>query len=249
MKYLIDDTTLSDIGDAIREKTGTSELIYPDEMGDKILSVGTIAKLLELRGMSAEGLFKSTFREIESFNELHLDGISGIHNTKTMFGQCKAMKHAPFFDTSKVTNAYQMFIQCDALETVPEYDLRAVDGNGIGGFIGSCPNIKEIWIRNICVTISVGSGTSYGHLLTVESLIHLIAELRNMGSLLTLTMGSINLEKLANVYVKTVEVTDEMRAEDDLIDEKVPFVVCESTDEGATLITDYALLLKQWQIK
>jgi hypothetical protein len=48
------------------------------------------------------------------------------------------------------------------------------------------------------------------------------------------------------VYVKTVEITDEMRAEDDLIDKKHPFEVCESTDEGAMLIKTYASSVKGW---
>lgn len=103
------------------------------------------------------------------------------------------------------------------------------------------------YLRNIKTNLQVGSGTSYGHLLTLDSLTHLIYELRDTGSLKTLTVGSANLEKLANVYVKTVDITDEMRAEDDLIDEKLPFVVCESTDEGAMLIIDYAVF-KNWDI-
>jgi hypothetical protein len=95
----------------------------------------------------------------------------------------------------------------------------------------------------------VGSGTSYGHLLTVDSLTHLIYELIKQSSSRTLTVGTANLAKLAGVYVKAIDITDEMRAEDDLIDEKKPFVVCESTDDGAMLITDYASTIKNWTIK
>ena len=64
----------------------------------------------------------------------------------------------------------------------------------------------------------------------------------------TLTVGFVNLEKLENIYVRTIAITDEMRAEDDLIDEKLPFEVCDSTDEGAVLISDY-IREKNWQLK
>ena len=110
-----------------------------------------------------------------------------------------------------------------------------------------CRKLTDVRLRNIKTNLQVGSGTSYGHLLTVDSLTHLIYELRETGSTKTLTVGSANLEKLADVYVKLVDITDEMRAEDDLIDEKLPFVVCESTDEGAILITDY-VSSKNWKI-
>jgi hypothetical protein len=63
---------------------------------------------------------------------------------------------------------------------------------------------------------------------------------------------------LETVYVKSIAITDAVRERfeimegvvienDDLIDEKLPFVVCEPTDEGATLITEY-VLLKNWQV-
>ena len=139
-----------------------------------------------------------------------------------------------------------MFNGCSSLTTVPEFDTSRV--TSMTGMFNGCSSLSGCWIRNIKAALQVGSSDSYGHLLTVDSLIHLIKELRDTGSSKTLTVGSINLNKLANIYVKTVDVTDEMRAEDDLIDEKLPFVVCESTDEGATLITEY-VILKNWQVK
>lgn len=106
--------------------------------------------------------------------------------------------------------------------------------------------LTEIWIRNIKASLPIGSNY-YTNTLTIESIIHIIYELRDTGSVKTLTVGSNILSRLADVYVKTIDVTDEMRAEDDLVDEKMPFVVCESTDEGATLITEY-VLFKNWKI-
>ncbi len=95
--------------------------------------------------------------------------------------------------------------------------------------------------KNIKVNLQVGSGTSWGHLLTVDSLVHLCQELVNVGSSRTLTVGSANLEKLASVYVKlTVPEAEDTTG-------KLPCVVCESTDEGAMLIEDY-IALKHWQL-
>lgn len=168
-----------------------------------------------------------------------------VTNFSYMFTNSKQMVECPLFDTRKGVTFNSIFANCVVLKRANGYDLRntvsAID------MFDRCAALTEIWIRNIKCNLQVGSGTTYGHLLTVESLIHLIYELRDTGSMLTLTVGSANLEKLANVYVRQIEITDEMRAEDDLVDEKSPFEVCESTDEGATLITEYAIF-KNWQI-
>lgn len=111
-----------------------------------------------------------------------------------------------------------------------------------------CKALEYLMIKNLKANLQLGSGTSYGHLLTVDCLINACYELRNVGSTRTLTVGSANLAKLASVYVRLVEITDEMRAEDNLIGEKLPFERCESTDEGAMLISDY-VLLKNWQLR
>ena len=168
-----------------------------------------------------------------------------VTNMSKMFYRCSKLTTVPLFDTSSVTNMSTMFNGCSSLTTVPSFDARSVTKMS-NIFIG-CSNLTECWLRNIKTDLKVGSDTTYGHLLTLESLEHLIQELRNTGSSRTLTVGSANLTKLANVYVKTIDITDEMRAEDDLIDEKLPFVVCESTDEGAMLIMNYALE-KKWTI-
>lgn len=213
----------------------------------------------------------SMLQTCSTLTEVPLFDTSNVTDMGAMFSGCTNITSVPLFNTSKVTVMAQMFSTCYALTTIPLLDtsnvtsmnylfqsckalttVPALDARNVGYFnttFSGCANIKDIGIRNIKATLQVSNGTSYGHLLTVDSLVHLIYELRKQYYSQTLTVGTANLEKLANVYVKTITITDEMRAEDDLIDEKYPFVVCESTDEGAMLITDYATTVKNWTIK
>ena len=171
---------------------------------------------------------------------------SNATSMMSMFANCQQITTVPLLDTRKATSMYYMFNQCFALTTVPALDMRNVTNFSDAFYL--CRAVTDIRIRNIKANLLV-AGSSYGLLLTVDSLIHLIYELRRQSSTRTLTIGSTNLEKLANVYVKAIDITDDMRAEDDLIDEKYPFVVCDSTDEGAMLITTYASTIKNWTIK
>lgn len=162
-----------------------------------------------------------------------------------MFNSCIVLKTVPLLDFSAVKNMSGVFNSCLELKVIPALDIRNLAS--CAGPFNNCRAVTEMWVRNIKCDLQVGSGTSWGHLLTVDSLTHLIYECRDTGSNKTLTIGSANMEKLANTYVKTIDITDEMRAEDDLIDEKLPFVVCDSTDEGAMLITSY-VRLKNWTL-
>lgn len=187
------------------------------------------------------------FNSCDSLRAVTLFDTSRVTDMRAMFYNCIMLHEIPSFDTSRVTNMGSMFCNCGSLHTVPSFDIRSVIATG--NMFYKCTRLSKCWIKNIGISLTVGSNSNitYGHLLTVDSLTHLIYELRDTGSSKTLTVGSANLEKLASVYVKTVEITDEMRAEDDLIDEKLPFVVCESTDEGAILITDY-VGFKNWSL-
>ena len=164
-----------------------------------------------------------------------------------MFYGCTGLTTIPQLDTSNVTSFDMIFNGCNNLTDVPEMDLQKC--TYVSNPLTGCNKLTNCRFRNIRANLIVGSGTRWGHLLTVDSLVYMINELHNVGAARTLTVGSANLEKLASVYVKLIDITDEMRVEDEYVDVKLPCVVCESTDEGAMLITEYASTLKQWTIK
>ena len=192
------------------------------------------------------------FHNCTKLTSVPLFDTSNVTNMSSVFIGCSSLTNVPLFDTSKVTDMKGAFYSCEVLTEIPALDMRNV--TDFSEAFWSCDAVTDIRIRNIKANLTVGSGTltnstSYGQLLTVDSLVHLIYELRKQSYSRTLTVGTTNLAKLADVYVKAVEITDEMRAEDDLIDEKYPFVRCDSTDEGAMLITTYASTIKNWAVR
>ncbi len=230
--------------------------------------VDKIQRWIELQGNTAQNLFRNFTGT--SVDEL-MDGVdtSNVTGFNYMFRDCKQITTVPFFDTSnsihfnsmfegcsalitiplfngkKVTSYSCMFMDCSSLTTVPALDTRA--SINLASTFSGCKALTECWLRNIKTNLQVGNGTSYGHLLTVESLLSLCKECRKTTSSLKLTIGTANLTKLEGIYVKFIDITDEMRAEDDLIDEKYPFVQCESTDEGAMTMQDY-MATKKWSL-
>ena len=207
----------------------------------------TSVPLFDTRNVTDMGYM---FYSCTALTSVPLFDTRNVTNTGSMFGNCPQLTSVPLFDTSKVSNIGGMFSGCKALTTVPQFDIKTAIN--MSAMFSNCKALTEIWIKNIKVNLQVGYGdgsssSHYGHLLTVDSLVHLCYELCDTGSVKTLTVGTANRAKLADVYVRSIEITDEMRAEDDLIDEKLPFERCESTDEGATLISDY-VTLKNWKL-
>lgn len=101
-----------------------------------------------------------------------------------------------------------------------------------------CKKLTNLDLRNIKLNLQIGSGTSWGHLLTVDSLVNTIKELVTQTSYKTLTMGPTNLGKIANLYCKITDDTDP----------KKTMELCESTEEGAMTLKQYAQL-KKWNIQ
>jgi hypothetical protein len=153
-----------------------------------------------------------------------------------MFYNCGSLTTVPELDTSNGTAFASMFNICKKLTTVPELDVS--NGTSFDNMFRQCKELTNLYLYNIKNTIQIGSGASWGHLLTVESLVHTIKELCTATSSQTLTIGSANLEKIAGLYCRITDATHE----------KKTMELCESTDEGAMTLSDYASE-KNWLIQ
>lgn len=203
---------------------------------------------VELINTSKVEDFGSLFAGQELLTSVPSLDTSSVKYAYCMFQDCKALRTPLNPDLRNATNISSIFRDCHNVPSI-EVDIRNVTNHYYTGYaFANCYAVTKLRVKNAIVPFQIGSGNTYGHLVDVDSLLYTIYHLRTAGTIRTLTMGSVNLDKLANVYVRTIDITDAMRAEDEFIDKKLPFEVCESTDEGAMLITDY-VAVKNWALK
>lgn len=195
---------------------------------------------------------QNMFNQCDRLTALDLSNFNTekVTNMSNMFNYCSTLQSLDIsnFKTNKVTNMSSMFRNCKKLTKISNIDLYSVTNNG--SMFDSCAALEDLKVYNVRRSLTIGSGTSYGTKLTLESLINTLKELWDYSSgttTYTLTMSTASKELISDVYVKLVDVTDEMLAADPYADQKMPCVVCESTDDGAMLITDYATA-KNWTI-
>lgn len=194
---------------------------------------------------SMERMFVSA-ANLEKFDkEFNTDNVT---NFNSMFDACYNIKTIKL-NTPKATDVGSIANACLNLETLELSDL--INVTNASNFIANCQSLVNLKLKNIKISLTIGGtyySRIYGHLLSKESLINVIKELWDYSSgttAYTLTMSDVNTAKLTNVYVKLITPTEEQIAQDPNLPYKMPCEVCESTDEGAMLIRDYATL-KGW---
>ena len=108
----------------------------------------------------------------------------------------------------------------------------------------NCAKLTNLTLYNIKTNLQIGSKTSYGTLLTQESLINTCKECVKQSSARTLTVSTTSKTILNSVYVKFIDPSVTTIA----VGEKGDVEVCESTDSGAMTIAAY-MTLKSWALK
>lgn len=195
--------------------------------------------------------FDSMFKGCSALASIpELDTSSGT-DFSNMFEKCTKLKIVPPLNTSKgVSGLETMFSECYELETILGIDLSAVSsGYRTSDMFYKCRKLQNLTLTNIKCNITIGSGDGsnysnhYGYLLTLDSLINTCKECIKMSSTCKLTIGSANLEKIANVYVRFVDRTQTEIA----VGEKGDVVVCEADNNDAMTITEY-MALKNWTL-
>lgn len=187
-----------------------------------------------------------------SFPAKFLNGELDMTSATTMFEVFRELPRVVTIrvkNTGKVTDWTAAFEHNYAVKSIGELDMRSA--TKATGWLMGCKNLKTLTLKNVKISLNLAEVSSqwwgHGESYTKESLIQNISELIDMGEIRTLTIRDININKISDVYVKLIEVTDAMRAEDEFIDAKYPFEECASTDAGAMNILDY-VLLKNWAL-
>lgn len=174
-----------------------------------------------------------------SLTKVHELDLTSCTNASNLCQNCLKLKSIQLKNTNNVTNWSSAFYY-SGLTDVGVIDM--ISATNVSRMFNNCP-IEKLTLKNIKLSLVLYSGTNYGNNLTLESLINTLKELwdySSSSSTYTLTIGDTNISKLSDVYVRLIDVTDEMIAQDSNIASKMPCEVCNSTDEGAMPIITYA---------
>ena len=139
-KVLIEDTTLSDIADSIRNKNGTETTYKPSEMSSAIDNIPS-------GGISESGakieLDTTTNTDIKQFiTEVENLDLNGRTSLSGLFNGYSKLKRVSFKDTSNVTNLTNTFKSCGELISITGMDTSKVE-TWAGPFNG-CTKLKII---------------------------------------------------------------------------------------------------------
>lgn len=167
---------------------------------------------------------------------------SNATSTSNMFNYCLSLISIPELNTSKVITMYGMFQNCMELTTITKLDMNSVTATSY--MLSNCKKLTNLVLLNIKVNLQVGSGSNWGHLLTLDSLIGLCKECIYVGEARTLTIGSANLDKLTGkVFLKFKDPSVGEIA----LGEKGDVELCEASTTSSFSISDY-MAMKNWTL-
>lgn len=211
---------LTDIANAIRTKTGTTQPINAQDFSDKILSIqtggggttlknlldathSTISLFQEYKGTSVNGLIayedtenvynmSDMFRSCNKLTTIPLLNTSNVNSMTSMLYQCKSLTSIPLLDTVKVKDMNYMFYGCSKLTTVPALDVSNVAY--MNYVFSGCSSLKSILMTGMKIKFDISASTQFEE----SDLVTILNNLATVTTTQTLTMGATNLAKLTD---------------------------------------------------
>ena len=193
------------------------------------------------------------------------DNTSQVTTVRKMFDGCASLTELPEMDLSNCTDMMRFAYGCTNLINAPDYDTRNVksfesvfqlcrnlvrgpywDARNVTTFASAfswCDQMTDMGIKNINANLDLSTCM----VLSIESAIAIMSECRNAGAARSIYFPRAKTDAIKSIYVRLIPITDEMRANDEFIEQKVPFEICESTDVDAMLITVY-MTSKNWTV-
>jgi hypothetical protein len=146
MNVLVDENSLQNIADAIRDKNGSEATYKPSEMASAIseisgedTGVGSRQWWLD---MCKEKTNLSYFFSGYSGETIPEIDTSNATDFNRMFLNCKNLIEIPYFNTSNGTNFEYMFGGCNSLIRIPNIDTSK--GNNLTGMFSDCKSLTKI---------------------------------------------------------------------------------------------------------
>lgn len=185
-----------------------------------------------------------TSLDVSNFNTANVTDMS------SMFYECSDLTSLDLssFNTSKVINMSHVFSGCGSLTQILG-SLDLIKTTSLVNMFSYCTALTTFTLKNIKISLTIGSGLSWGHLLDDPTIINTAKELWDLtgSSGQTLTVATAVSTKLDTIYVKLIDATEEMIASDPNITSKKPCEVCLETDAGAMTLREY-IVSKNWTI-
>lgn len=183
---------------------------------------------------------KSANYLFSSFKGDNLDEILQYNDTENAESANDAFSYTnltklPLLNFEKCKEMDRFLFWSDKINEIPSYNLRSISSL-VSAFL-YCYNLTSFLAYGMRTSFSIRNCT----LMEAPALVTVLSNCQVVTSTKTLTLGSTLLAKLENVYVKEtgVELYEGITCR--------PCVICESTDEGAMLATEY-FTRKGWTI-
>ena len=133
---------LTDVADAIRTKTGSSETIIASDFDTEIENIPSGGGDLGDYFNSTISYSSGTSGVNEMIKQIPADTVISGTNMDKMFNGCTSLTTIPLFDTSNITTMNETFRYCTGLTTVPLFNTSNV--TAMNGMFTYCSNLVEI---------------------------------------------------------------------------------------------------------